>query len=545
MEAWRFGFQGGALPHAPCLSVDGCGAGIEGGAGGDVLGGGGSEGLEDLLEDVELASVDVGDVDGGADGPADGAEGVGDAAGVGEARGGSEGEFLAGTHEGGEAAHLDAHAFADDTVFLSVGLLAVLEFGAAFAEVRETHLAGAVPDLVDAPADHGQLLVAPLGGEDAGEGAVLLGRSEREVYPTLPGLIGDINLGTWQGEEVTCFASLLTAYDCKNITITGGGLADGNAPSGDWYVNHRVMRVAWRPRGAFFNRCSGVTMFGLTVRNTPSWNIHPYFCKDVGLYDLCLYNPSGMPTTDGIDPDTCDGVEIAGVKISVGDDCIAIKSGTIEQAKKYRLPCRNVVIRNCLMRDGHGGVVLGSELSGGIENVSVTQCIFDGTDRGLRIKNRRGRGRIGVTDNIVFEDIKMTGVKVPFVVNMYYNMGDNTGHTEYVYTTEKLPVDERTPCIGSFKFKNISCTDVAFCAGAFYGLPEAPIAGIAFENVSFSYDNSAEAGYPDMKEINKKVKNEGLYFQFVEKVSLKNVTVDGQCGDAVVLDGVGEFVEEK
>ncbi len=377
------------------------------------------------------------------------------------------------------------------------------------------------------------------------EGAVLLGRSEREVYPTLPGLIGDINLGTWQGEEVTCFASLLTAYDCKNITITGGGLADGNAPSGDWYVNHRVMRVAWRPRGAFFNRCSGVTMFGLTVRNTPSWNIHPYFCKDVGLYDLGLYNPSGMPTTDGIDPDTCDGVEIAGVKISVGDDCIAIKSGTIEQAKKYRLPCRNVVIRNCLMRDGHGGVVLGSELSGGIENVSVTQCIFDGTDRGLRIKNRRGRGRIGVTDNIVFEDIKMTGVKVPFVVNMYYNMGDNTGHTEYVYTTEKLPVDERTPYIGSFKFKNISCTDVAFCAGAFYGLPEAPIAGIAFENVSFSYDNSAEAGYPDMKEINKKVKNEGLYFQFVEKVSLKNVTVDGQCGDAVVLYGVGEFVEEK
>ena len=377
------------------------------------------------------------------------------------------------------------------------------------------------------------------------EGATLLGRTEREVYPTLPGLIGDINLGTWQGEEVTCFASLITAYNAKNITITGGGKIDGNAPHGDWYVNHRVMRIAWRPRGMFFNRCGNLKIFGLTVKDTPSWNVHPYFCREVGLYDLCLYNPSGMPTTDGIDPDTCDGVEIAGVKISVGDDCIAIKSGTIEQAKKYKLPCRNITIRNCYMRDGHGGVVLGSELSGGIENVNVSRCIFEGTDRGLRIKTRRGRGRIGITDGIEFSDIIMRGVKAPFVVNMYYNMGDQTGHTEYVYTTEKLPVDERTPYVGRFTFKDMVCTDVEYCAGAFYGLPEAPIGGVTFENVSFSYNADAEPGYPDMKEINSKVKNGGLYFQFVEKVHLKNITIKNPCGDAVVLDGVGEFVEEK
>lgn len=377
------------------------------------------------------------------------------------------------------------------------------------------------------------------------EGATLLGRTEREVYPTLPGLIGDINLGTWQGEEDTCFASLITAYGVKNVTITGGGIIDGNAPQGDWYVNHRVKRIAWRPRGMFFNRCSGVTVFGLTVKDTPSWNIHPYFCNDVKLYALGLYNPAGMPTTDGIDPDTCDGVEIAGVEISVGDDCIAIKSGTIEQAKKYKKPCRNVVIRNCCMRNGHGGVVLGSELSGGIENVTVSQCLFEGTDRGLRIKTRRGRGRIGITDNIEFSDIVMNGVKVPFVVNMYYNMGDNTGHTEYVYTTEKLPVDDRTPYVGRFTFKNMQCTDVEYCAGAFYGLPESPISGVAFENVSFTYNRDAESGYPDMKEINKKVKNEGLYFEFVDSVHLKNVSISQPCGEAVVTEGVGEFVEEK
>ncbi len=376
------------------------------------------------------------------------------------------------------------------------------------------------------------------------EGATLIGRTSRDVYPTLPGLIGDNNLGTWQGEEATCFASLITAYNAHNITITGGGIVNGNAPQGDWYVNHRVMRVAWRPRGMFFNRCNGINLFGLTVKDTPSWNIHPYFCSDVRLYDLGLFNPSGMPTTDGIDPDTCDGVEIAGVKISVGDDCIAIKSGTIEQAKKYKLSCKNITIRNCYMCDGHGGVVLGSELSGGIENVKVSQCLFEGTDRGLRIKTRRGRGRIGITDNIQFSDIVMNGVKVPFVVNMYYNMGDQTGHTEYVYTTEKLPVDERTPYIGEFTFKDMTCTGVEYCAGAFYGLPESPIGGVTFENVSFSYNNEAEAGFPDMKEINQKIKNGGLYFQFTQKVHLKNVTVKNPCGDAVITEGVGEFVEE-
>jgi polygalacturonase len=285
-------------------------------------------------------------------------------------------------------------------------------------------------------------------------------------------------------------------------------------------------------------------MQGVTVKNTPSWNVHPYFSSNVKLYDLILSNIPSMPTTDGIDPDTCDGVEIVGVNISVGDDCIAIKSGTIEQAKKYKLACKNITIRNCHMCQGHGGVVLGSELSGGIQNVTVTKCLFDGTDRGLRIKTRRGRGRIGTTDNIIFSDIVMKDVKVPFVVNMYYNMGDETGHTEYVYTTEKLPVDDRTPYIGNFEFKNMVCSGVGYSAGAFYGLPEAPIGGVTFDNVTFSYDKQSEAGFPDMKEINEKVKNQGLYFQFVENVKLTNVKIDNPEGDRIILDGVENFAED-
>ncbi len=373
-------------------------------------------------------------------------------------------------------------------------------------------------------------------------GAVLLGNASREAYPILPGIVSDgaheRNFGTWQGEEVDCFASLITAVGCHHISLIGEGRIDCNAQSGDWYQNHRVMRTAWRPRGIFFNRCEDVLVQGLHICNTPAWNVHPYFCGRVRLLDLLLENDPNMPTTDGIDPDTCSNVEIAGVDISVGDDCIAIKSGTIEQAKKYRQPCREVTIRNCRMRQGHGGVVLGSELSGGIENVRVQQCVFQGTDRGLRIKTRRGRGRYGTVSGIVFSHIVMDHVKVPFVVNMYYNMGDETGHTEYVWTTEKLPVDERTPLIGTFRFSDMVCTGVGYSAGCFYGLPEAPIQRIELENVSFFYDASSPAGYPDMKEINEKVKNGGLYFQFVEEVELKNVSIEGNVGEKVHYDGV-------
>ncbi|MGN0804818.1 MAG: glycoside hydrolase family 28 protein [Candidatus Coproplasma sp.] len=396
----------------------------------------------------------------------------------------------------------------------------------------------------------GKYLLSPLFLTDnitlwLAQGATLLGKTDRNDYPVLPALEGGENLGTWQGEEADCFASLLTAYGKSNVKIIGEGVIDCDAPSGDWYVNHRVKRIAWRPRGVYFNRCSNVLMQGITVKNTPSWNVHPYFCKDVTLCDLTLINPPQMPTTDGIDPDSCHGVNIVGVRISVGDDCIAIKSGTLECAKKYRTPCKDVTIRNCLMQSGHGGVVLGSELSGGIEDITVSQCVFEGTDRGLRIKTRRGRGRIGVVDGITFSDIEMKGVKSPFVINMYYNMGDETGHTEYVYTTQKLPVDERTPYIGKFTFKNMVCTDVSCCAGAFYGLPEAPIGGITFENVSFAYDENAQADFPDMKEINQKVCKMGLYFQFVDKVSIKNVKLDGADGEPVILEGVNNFKQSK
>lgn len=373
-------------------------------------------------------------------------------------------------------------------------------------------------------------------------GARLVGEADRAKYPILPAACGKgtsrRNFGTWQGEEAPCFASLITAINCKNVAIVGEGSIDGNAPASDWYVDHRRMRTAWRPRGVFFNRCQGVLMQGVTAYDTPSWNIHAYFCRDVKLYNLDLRNPPSMPTTDGIDPDCCDGVDIAGVHISVGDDCIAIKSGTLQLAKRYKAPCRNINITNCLMEKGHGGVVFGSESSGGIQNVTVERCIFSGTERGFRVKTRRGRGRIGHISGVTFRNIIMRDVDTPFVVNMYYNMGDETGHTEYVWTTEKLPVDERTPIVGELEFSDMQCTGVRCTAGAFYGLPEEPIKSVTFKNVSFSYNHDCLPSYPDMKEKNAAVKCGGLYFQFTQKVVLQNVTFDGVEGRPVICEGV-------
>ena len=156
----------------------------------------------------------------------------------------------------------------------------------------------------------------------------------------------------------------------------------------------------------------------------------------------------------------------------------------------------------------------------------MSQCLFNQTDRGLRIKTRRGRGKDAVIDGIVFENIKMTDVLTPLVVNMFYYC-DPDGHTEYVYSKEKLPIDERTPYLGRFVFKDIDCYDVNVAAGTFYGLPEQPIDSISIEKVSFHYSNNPKAGIPAMMDGLEPMKGKGLIFNYVNRVNMNNVTFDG------------------
>lgn len=380
------------------------------------------------------------------------------------------------------------------------------------------------------------------------KGATLLGHTDRNVYPILPARITKsdgslLELSSWEGVPQPTYASLITGILAEDVHIIGEGIIDENAQNGDWWINHKVMRGAWRPKGVFLSHCNRIAMQGVTVTNTPSWNLHPYFSSFIDFIDMKLISPKDSPNTDGCDPESCDHVQVIGVNFSVGDDCIAIKSGKYDMGMTYRKPTSDMVVRNCMMAYGHGAVVLGSEMSGGIKNLSVSQCYFKETDRGLRIKTRRGRGESAVIDGITFENIYMKDVLTPLVMNMYYYCDDD-GKTEYVYSKKKLPVDNRTPYLGKFKFKNILCDDVHVAAGFFYGLPEQPIESITLEHVTFNYAKNPQSGIPAMMSFLEPMSGEGLQFRYVNRVLLKDVKLNAIQKNRLVLENVLEFDEE-
>lgn len=322
----------------------------------------------------------------------------------------------------------------------------------------------------------------------------------------------------------------------------GRGVIDGNARNSTWWENVKA-RTIGRPRLVFFNHCENVLFHGILGRNSASWNFHPFFCKNVDFIDIAVEAPKDSPNTDGMDPESCDNVRCIGVRFSVGDDAIAIKSGKMYMGMKYQTPATNHLVRNCLMEYAHGAVVLGSEMSGGIRDLTVSQCLFSHTDRGLRIKTRRGRGKYAVIDGVEFSNIRMDNVMTPLVMNMYY-FCDPDGKTEFVWSKEPHPVDDTTPYLGSFVFRDMVCTDCEWAAGYFYGLTEQPIGSVTIENVSFSFKEDASSGYPAMMSYIDEECKRGLYFNCVSKVSLKNVTMDGQVGDKVTALHVGEVAEE-
>ncbi len=373
-----------------------------------------------------------------------------------------------------------------------------------------------------------------------GEGAVLLGSTEREKYPILPGVITDrtgkdIPITGFEGIELDTYQSLIHGSYVKDVQIIGPGRIDGNAQNGDWWTGFNDF-PAKRPRAVFLNRCQDITLHGVTVANSASWHLHPYFSQNISILNCFITAPKVSPNTDAIDPESCDVVNIIGCRFSVGDDCIAVKSGKFDMAMKYHVPADHYTIRNCLMEFGHGALTLGSELSAGIRNVSVTQCLFRETDRGLRIKSRRGRGKESIITNVVFDNIRMEKVKTPIVINMWYNCVDPDRYTEYVWSREHLPVDDRTPHMGLFTFKNMVCTDAEVAACYIDGLPESPIDRVEFENITVSFAEDAKPGIPAMQNFAEERCRLGLYLDNVCEISLKNVKVNGAEGKTVIAD---------
>ncbi|TXT47607.1 MAG: Polygalacturonase [Spirochaetes bacterium] len=257
-------------------------------------------------------------------------------------------------------------------------------------------------------------------------GATLRFTDDFNAYPPV--------LTRWEGFECLAMHPLIFAQGARDIRIEGEGTIDGNGYA--WWAAHRqkqgksqAVKVLpadpssppsggggretgfLRPPLIQLVECENVVVSGIRIRNSPFWTLHPVFSRRIEFQGLRIENPADAPNTDGIDIDSCEEVRIVDCLVDVGDDCIALKAGSGNQGVEIGRPTRNVTISGCTFRSGHGGVVVGSETAGGVENVAVSNCRFIGTDRGIRIKSRRGRG--GLVQNLSFSNLVMDGALAP------------------------------------------------------------------------------------------------------------------------------------
>ncbi len=398
--------------------------------------------------------------------------------------------------------------------------------------------------------------------------AILLFSNNTADYPLVEVTFEGLN--TWRCQ------SPLMAHHLKNVAITGEGIIDGNgdawravkrgkmAPddwkklvkSGgilsedeqNWYPSESYMFGAtsgsdqnvstWartkedfeqmhdflRPVMISIHYCENVLLEGVTFQNSPAWNIHPAMCTNLIVNNIFVRCPWYAQNGDGIDIESCKNVVLTNSVFDVGDDGICIKSGKDEAGRKRGIPCENILVDNCAVYHGHGGFVVGSEMSGGVKNVRVTNCKFSGTDVGLRFKSTRGRG--GVVEGIYIENIAMNNIATePLLFDLFYggkSASEALADGEEAEATDLVPkpVDETTP-----QFRDIHIRDV-WCNGArramlFNGLPEKNVERVTLERVAVRSTLGAQI-------------NEST------DVSLKEVTVYPEQGPALMLNNVKE-----
>ena len=282
-----------------------------------------------------------------------------------------------------------------------------------------------------------------------------------------------------------------------------------------------------RPVLVSFIECKNVYLQGVLFENSPSWNLHPLMCENVILDGLFVRNPGYSQNGDGLDLESCRNSIIVNCTFDVGDDGICIKSGKDEPGRRRARPTENVIVDNCKVFQGHGGFVVGSEMSGGVRNISVKNCQFLGTDVGLRFKSTRGRG--GVVENIYISDIYMFNIETEsFLFDIYYG-GKSAVETledgDVTPTEEKLlPVTEETPVFRNIFVKNLVSRN-ARRAMLFNGLPEMKINNIQIEDINITAQYGAELS--NSKDI-----------------VFKNVHIVPQNGSALILKDVENFISE-
>jgi len=354
-------------------------------------------------------------------------------------------------------------------------------------------------------------------------GATLLGHENIDDYPAVE--------GRWEGIERQVYASMFTGHDLKNVSITGRGTIDAQGEV--WWKAHarnRELRrkhgifgrepdnppdspLKWpRPRVINLYRCKNVLIRDITILDSPAWTVHPVYCEDVTVDNITIIQPYESPNTDGVNPDSCKNVRISNCYIDVGDDCITIKSGYNQDGRRVGIPCENIVVTNCTFVHGRGGIVIGSEMSGDVRNVAVSNCVFDGTLRGLRVKTGPGRG--GVVENLRATNCIMRNIQdAAFSVTMAYG-GRRRG---------VIPeVTEETPTFRNIHWSNITVFNSNKTADI-SGMPEMPLQNFSLTNIHVV---SAK---------------KGIECSMARGIVFDNVIVNTQSGPALMVDNVSDL----
>ncbi|WP_348267924.1 glycoside hydrolase family 28 protein [Edaphobacter sp. DSM 109919] len=341
---------------------------------------------------------------------------------------------------------------------------------------------------------------------DIAKGSTLLGSPDHADYPAKTEFRGP------------GYQSLVGATNAEDIAITGGGTIDGNGAS--WWALARTQKNAGvlgsensRPRGVVFDHCKHIRIEGVTVQNSPYWQIVPYYTYDVVIRNVRILAPQHSPNTDAIDPFSSSNVVIDHVYADVGDDNIAIKSGMINSPGPDA-PSTNITITDCDFMHGHG-LSIGSEIAGGAQNIHAERIHFNGTDQGIRIKANRDRGND--VSNISFKDITMENVKTSILISEYYPKALPQGEVA------AEPVQRLTPHFHNITIENVKSVNSAW-AGVVIGLPEAPVKDLVMKNIDIQAKKGMAIAYATVTGSNVKItasEGQGITIAPTAKVTFK------------------------
>ncbi|CAI2768445.1 glycoside hydrolase family 28 protein [Flavobacterium collinsii] len=281
---------------------------------------------------------------------------------------------------------------------------------------------------------------------------------------------------------------------------------------------------------------------GPVFQNSPAWNIHPFMVEDLIVRNITVRNPWFSQNGDGLDVESCKNVIIENSSFDVGDDAICIKSGKDKDGRDRAVACENIIVKNNIVYHGHGGVTVGSEMSGGVKNLHVSNCTFMGTDVGLRFKSTRGRG--GIVENIYISDIFMTDIPSQAIsFDLYYggkSIAETLAEGGNTVTTKAVPVNEETPQFKNISIKNITIRG-AQQAVFLQGLPEMNLQNIEISNLIAKAGKGftiIDANGIKINNATLDIENSTIFEIYnTQNMSLKNVEFNSASTKAISING--------